>query len=62
MSHKNDKLESLLDKIVTITFTDGDVQTGLLKRNLLGYKPYYLRTECCDIIFAKSHVKSIKQE
>ena len=53
-------LEQYIGKRVTIKFFDGDIKTGVLRRNTIGYKPYYLETEDHDIVFCKTHAKRIE--
>ena len=67
--HRDEKLDGLIGKRVTITFTDGDRLSGLLTfdermshyvlKNAIDEKKGFSRN---DTAFRKSHVKSIKEK
>lgn len=61
MSHRDEKLEKLLNQAVKITFKDGKIKTGILGRNYIGFRAYKLVVPDYDICFAKSHVKEIEE-
>lgn len=67
-NRRNEKLDKLIDKLVDVTFTDGEAQTGILgfgreifpgiTRNM--YSLYVFETNSYTN-FYKTHVKSIKE-
>lgn len=61
MSHRDEKLEELLNQAVKITFKDGEIKTGILERNYIGFRAYKLIVPDYNIVFAKSHVKKIEE-
>ena len=65
-SRRDEKLDSLLGKIVRLTFTDGDEKIGVLEWDMpsLGIpsRSYSLYVFGSDyLFFRKSHVKKIKE-
>lgn len=67
--HRSEKLDSLLDEKVTITFRDGAILQGKLIWNdeiakspfYLSKQGYYLLTSTCYLGFTKSSVKKIEK-
>lgn len=67
MNRRSEKLDQYLNKLVEITFIDGDIVTGILEFN----RPYSGTKFCSNkysttykdthMFFRKSHVKSIKE-
>lgn len=57
--HKDEYLDSLIGRKVTITFKDGSYETGILAYPVLGIG-YAIKTPSCDFAFCKSHVRCIK--
>lgn len=67
MNRRSEKLDKYLNKLVEITFIDGDVETGILEfdrayRGLpFGSNEYSITHNGTHMFFRKSHVKSIKE-
>ena len=68
MNRRSEKLDKYLNKLVKITFTDGDSRIGVLGWNerleplMLIPQQYFLRDSVgVYLSFRKSHVKSIKE-
>lgn len=57
--HKDEYMDSLIGRKVTITFKDGSDETGILAYPFLGIG-YAINTPSCDVAFCKSHVRCIK--
>ena len=68
MNRRSEKLDQYLNKLVEITFADGDSRIGVLGWNerleplMIIPQQYYLRdSDGIHFSFRKSHVKSIKK-
>lgn len=67
MNRRSEKLDQYLNKLVEITFFDGDVQTGILEFDRsywglpFGSNQYSITHDGTHMFFRKSHVKSIKE-
>lgn len=67
MNRRSEKLDQYLNKQVEITFTDGDIVTGILEFDrpywglAFGSNMYSITYGEANIFFRKSHVKSIKE-
>lgn len=57
--HKDEYMDSLIGRKVTITFKDGKDETGILAYPDFGIG-YAVKTPSRDIAFYKSHVRCIK--
>lgn len=57
--HKDEYMDSLIGRKVTITFKDGSDETGIIAYPVLGIG-YAVKTPSCDVAFCKSHVRCIK--
>lgn len=66
MTHRNSKFDKFIGKRVKVSFTDGDIITGLLDFD--EERQFYKLTNCMnkkgfmvnDTLFRKSHVKEIE--
>lgn len=56
--HKDEYMDSLIGRKVTITFKDGTDETGILAYPNFGIG-YAIKTPSCDVAFCKSHVRCI---
>lgn len=67
MNRRSAKLDKYLGKVVTVTFWDLDVVTGILEFNRpfaglkFGSNKYSLHNSDGNFYFRKSHVKKIKE-
>lgn len=57
--HKDEYMDSLIGRKVTITFKDGSVEKGILAYPDFGIG-YAVKTPSCNIAFFKSHVRCIQ--
>lgn len=63
-NHRDNKLDSLIGKNVTVIFYDGSITTGVLTYIEKFEEPYWLKPgyyHVADISFRKSHVKVITE-
>lgn len=58
--HKDEYMDSLIGRKVTITFKDGSDETGILAYPDFGIGYMLKSSKAFDIRFFKSHVKCIK--
>lgn len=67
MNRRSEKLDQYLNKLVEITFIDGDIETGILEFNRpysgtkFSSNKYSITYKDTHMFFRKSHVKSIKE-
>lgn len=69
MSHKSEKLEQYIGKLVKIDFKlpvgayKGKIKayTGILQHNEIGFRPYRLVTKDFDYVFVKTDVRKIEE-
>ena len=67
MNRRSEKLDKYINKQVEITFTDGDIVTGILEFDRphgglnFGSNKYSITHNDTHMFFRKTHVKSIKE-
>jgi hypothetical protein len=67
MNRRSEKLDKYINKQVEITFTDGDIVTGILEFDRphgglnFGSNKYSITHDGTHMFFRKTHVKSIKE-
>ena len=67
MNRRSEKLDKYINKQVEITFTDGDIVTGILEFDRphsglnFGSNKYSITRNGTHMFFRKTHVKSIKE-
>lgn len=68
-SHRSNKLDEYIGKRVKVVFTDGDIIVGILGydkksdqyalKNCIDIRKGWVRN---DVMFRKSHIKSLKED